>query len=85
MMMIALDYAVGNADSDRFNSEKKMVGKGWLKGFCQRQSLSLRKPEQCSLGMAIGFNKVQCGTFFDNLKLCYETKRSKSHWVFNMD
>jgi hypothetical protein len=35
--------------------------------------------------MAIGFNQVQRGTFFENLKLCYETKRFKSHWVFNME
>jgi hypothetical protein len=85
MMMIAFDYAVANGVSGCFNSEKKMAGKDWLKGFCQRQNLSLRTPEQCSLGRAIGFNQVQCGSFFENLKLCYETKRFKSHWVFNMD
>jgi hypothetical protein len=76
MMMIVFDYAVANGASDRFNCEKKMAGKDWLKAFCQRQNLSLRKPEQCSLGMAIGFNQVQCGTFFENLKLCYERKKS---------
>jgi hypothetical protein len=62
-----------------------MAGKDWLKGFCQRQNLSLRKPEQCSPGRVIGFNQVQCGTFFKNLKLCYETKGFKSHRVFNID
>jgi hypothetical protein len=48
MMMIAFDYAVANGVSDQFNSEKKMAGKDWLKGFCQRQNLSLSKPEPCS-------------------------------------
>jgi hypothetical protein len=83
-MMIAFDYAVANGVNDRFNGVK-MAGKDWLKGFCQRQTLSLRKPEQSSLGTAIGVNQVQRGTFFENLKLSYETKRFKSHWVFNMD
>jgi hypothetical protein len=85
MMMIAFDYAVANGVSGRFNSEEKMAGKDWLKGFYQRQNLLLHTPEQCSLGRAIGFNQVQCGTFFENLKVCFETKGFKSHRVFNMD
>jgi hypothetical protein len=45
MMMIAFHYAVANGVSGRFNSEKKMAGKDWLKGFYQRQNLSLHTPE----------------------------------------
>jgi hypothetical protein len=48
MMMITFDNAVANGVSGRFNSEKKMAVKDWLKGFYHRQNLSLCTPEQFS-------------------------------------
>lgn len=75
IMQIAYQFAEVNGLRDRFNTEKKMAGKDWLKGFLKRQKLSLRKPEQCSLGRAIGFNKVQVTRFFNNLKTLIEEKK----------
>lgn len=70
VMKIAFDYTEMNGVSNRFNKEKKMAGKDWLKGFCKRNKLSVRTPEQCSMARAIGFNKVQVSKFYDNLKDC---------------
>ena len=61
----------------RFNLETKMAGKHW--------TLSLRNPEKISLARAIGFNKVQCQRFFDNLKTIYEKTKASGHRIFNMD
>lgn len=55
-MKVVFDYAEMNGLSSTFN--KKMAGKGWLKGFCKRNKLSVRAPEQCSIARAMGFNKV---------------------------
>ena len=85
IMVLAYEYAVANGVSSRFNSDKTMAGKDWLNGFCKRQNLSLRTPQQCSLNRALGFNKVQCERFFDNLKECYVEKGFRPHRVFNMD
>ena len=73
-MQIAYQFAELNGLSDRFNSERKMAGKDWVKGFCKRQKLSFRKTEQCSLGRAKGFNKIQVNRFVNNLKTVYEQK-----------
>lgn len=85
IMKIAFEYADINNVSDRFNKEKRLAGKDWLKGFCQRNNLSLRVPEKCSMARAQGFNKVQVTRFFDNLKaVCLENK-FPAHRKFNMD
>lgn len=62
-----------------------MAGKNWVYGFCKRNSLRVRTPEKCSLGRAIGFNKVQCSLFFENLKAVMEENKIPSHRLFNMD
>lgn len=62
-----------------------MAGKDWLKGFCKRNKLSVRTPEQCSMARAIGFNKVQVSRFYDNLKDCCLDKKFPAHRKFNMD
>lgn len=85
IMKVAFEYAEINNVSERFNLENKMAGKDWLKGFCSRNTLSLRTPEQCSMARAIGFNKVQVGRFYDNLKTCCTEKQFPAHRKFNMD
>lgn len=85
IMKVAFDYAEMNGVSNRFNKEKKMAGKDWLKGFCKRNKLSVRSPEQCSIARAMGFNKVQVSRFYDNLKDCCLSKKFAAHRKFNMD
>lgn len=75
IMKVDFEYADNNNVSERFNKEKKMAGKDWLKGFCSRNNLSLRTPEECSMARAIGFNKVQVGKFYDHLKTGCTEKR----------
>ena len=65
-----------------------MAGIDWLKGFMSRhKDLSLRRPEQCSLGRSIAFNKTNVGYFFEKLKILYERCESFSNGsrVYNLD
>lgn len=74
IIKVAFEYAEINNVSERFNKENKKAGKDWLNGFCSRNNLSLRTPEQCSMARAIGFNKIQVGRFYDNSKTCCTEK-----------
>ncbi|CAH1966258.1 unnamed protein product [Acanthoscelides obtectus] len=62
-----------------------MAGKHWVQHFAARNTLSLRAPEKCSLGRAIGFNKVQCQRLFENFKIVYEKLKRPPHRIFSMD
>ncbi|KAJ8875166.1 hypothetical protein PR048_023061 [Dryococelus australis] len=59
VMKIAFDFAEMNGVCNRSNKEKQMADKDWLKGFCKRNKLYVRTPEQCSMARATGFNKMQ--------------------------
>jgi hypothetical protein len=45
----------------------------------------LRTPEKCSIRRAIGFNKIQCEPFHNNLTSVCAEKKFPSHCKFNMD
>ncbi|KAJ8866961.1 hypothetical protein PR048_032823 [Dryococelus australis] len=79
VMKIAFDFAEINGMWNRFNKEKQMAGKDWLKGFCKRNKLS------CSLARATGFNKVPVSRFYNNLKDCCLGKNAPAHKKFNVD
>lgn len=85
IMKVAFEYAELNNVADRFNKDKKAAGKDWLKSFCQRNRLSVRTPEHCSMARAMGFNKVQVTRFYDNLKVCCQNTKFPAHRKFNMD
>jgi hypothetical protein len=68
--------------SDRFRAEKKL---DWVVAFCKQQGLTLRAPEQCSIGREIGFNTAQMTLFFGNLKTCYERNKFPPERCFNLD
>jgi hypothetical protein len=70
LMMLAFDFAKTNGFSDRFNTVKRLMGKDCVVAFCKRQGLTLRAPEQRSIGRAIGFNTAKVTLFFENLKTC---------------
>ncbi|CAG4968026.1 unnamed protein product [Parnassius apollo] len=56
---LAYQLSVKNGKAHNFNTDKKMAGVDWLKGFLKRhQNLSIRKPEATSAARAMGFNKV---------------------------
>ncbi|XP_063241776.1 uncharacterized protein LOC134541949 [Bacillus rossius redtenbacheri] len=85
LMSLAFEYATLNNIPHRFNNVTKAAGRHWVQDFCKRQNLSLRAPEKCSLGRAIGFNRVQCQRFFHNLKQVSDEKKFHAHRIFNMD
>lgn len=85
LMQVVYQFAEINGLSSRFNTEKKMAGKDFVKGFCRRHKLSFKTPEQCSLGRAIGFNEIQVNRFFENLRVVYQNHNFLPHQIFNMD
>ncbi|KAJ4448610.1 tigger transposable element-derived protein 1-like [Periplaneta americana] len=85
LMKVAYESAVQNGLEHRFNTELKLAGKDWVYRFLADWGLSLRTPEQCSLGRAMGFNKVQVDRYFENLKECLGKYKFPPHRLFNMD
>ncbi|KAJ4425700.1 hypothetical protein ANN_27896, partial [Periplaneta americana] len=63
LMRIAFEFTTPNGIHP-FNSEKKLASKDWVMNFCKGHGLSLRTPEQCSLGRAMGFNRIKVKIFF---------------------
>jgi hypothetical protein len=85
LMKLAFDFAEINGLSDRFNTVKRLAGKNWVVALSKRHGLTLRAPEHCSIGRAIGFNTAQLTLFFENLKTCYERNEFPPERCFNMD
>jgi hypothetical protein len=82
---LAFEYAECNEISHRFNRAKKTAGKKWEISFCKTQNLSVRLPEECSLGRTTGFNEVQVNRFSDNLRAVFEKHNFPPNIIFNMD
>jgi predicted RNA binding protein YcfA (HicA-like mRNA interferase family) len=84
---LGFEYAERKGIHHRFNKEKKTAGKDWVITFCERQNLSIRMPEKCSLGRTIGFNEVQEARFFFfyNLRALFEKHKFPPNRIFNMD
>jgi hypothetical protein len=53
--------------------------------FCKRQILSVRLPEECSLGRTTGFNEVQVNRCFDDLRAVFEKHNFPPNIIFNPD
>ncbi|KAJ8935133.1 hypothetical protein NQ318_015788 [Aromia moschata] len=85
LQSIAYQFAEQAKVKHSFNTEKKVVGKRWLKTFCERHNIVVRTPEKTSLARAIGFNRPQVNRFFQNLKECIEKYGIQARSIFNMD
>ena len=62
----------------------KTAGKGWWKGFKERQNLSLRKPESTSVGRASVFNRHNATLYFNNLASVLDTHKFEARQIFNL-
>ena len=65
---LAFEFAEKNNIPHPFKRETKVAGYDWLQSFLSECKISLRTPEATSIARAMGFNKVQVGLFFQNLK-----------------
>ena len=66
----------------------KSAGSDWYQGFMKRNpSLSLRKPESCSLTRATSFNKHNVQVFFSKLKAVFERNPTFANGLrlYNLD
>lgn len=62
------------------------AGIDWLRGFLKRNSsISLRKPENTSIGRITGFTKTAVGEFFNNLKTSLEKHHPAAKDIYNLD
>ena len=82
---LAFSFAAANGCQAPFNQQSKMAGKEWTSAFCERNGFSLRVPEKCSLGRAIGVNAAQVSRFFDNLREVYGKHGYPPSRIYNMD
>lgn len=78
-------YADINNIPSGFNQESRTAGKEWALSFMRRHNLSLRTPQQTSLGRMMGFNRVQVGIFFNNLREITTKYRFTADRIYNMD
>ncbi|CAH2000311.1 unnamed protein product [Acanthoscelides obtectus] len=86
LRIAAYEFVVKNNIPHRFNAEKKMAGKHWLRGFLSRHpDLSLRRPTSTSIARAMGFNKPQCERFYKNLAELMDKYKFPPTSIYNMD
>ena len=66
---LVYEYCKKNNISNNFNSDNKMAGRDFVKGFLKRHpKLSLRKPESISWNRVFGLNRISVNRYFGNLK-----------------
>ncbi|CAB4032795.1 tigger transposable element-derived 6-like [Paramuricea clavata] len=83
---LVYEYCEKNNISNNFNSDKKMAGRDFVKGFLKRHpKLSLRKPESISLNRVFGLNRTSVNRYFGNLKTVVDKHNFKAHEIFNCD
>lgn len=83
---LAFDIAEKYSLPHTFNKEKGMAGKKWFYSFMRRNAkLSLRKPEQTSLGRAKGFNRENVYHFFDLLEKIVDGNKITANNIFKVD
>lgn len=86
---VAYEMAVrNNLEIPRSWVENKAAGLEWMRGFLHRtRTLSIRKPEACSLSRLTSFNKHNVSLFFDNLESIFNRypQLVDGSRIFNLD
>lgn len=82
---LGYEFAELNKLQHPFDRSLKLAGKDWAYKFMKTYNLSLRTPQQTSLGRMMGFNKIQVNRFFENLTELYNKYTFLPSAIFNMD
>ena len=83
---LAFEYAVISKLNHPFNTEKKMAGKDWLRGYLTRYpDLSIRTPQATSIQRAVGFNRPKVDQFYATYKNLLDTHTLSPSRIYNMD
>jgi hypothetical protein len=86
VLRLVYQIAKANNIATRFNDDKQIAGKEWLRGFLHRHpEISLRVPEASSLARAAGFNRQRVGEFFNLLQNTVHDEDLTPDRIFNMD
>ena len=83
---LAFEYAVISKLNHPFNTEKKMAGKDWLRGYLTRYpDLSIRTPQATSIQRAVGFKRPKVDQFYATYKNLLDTHTLSPSRIYNMD
>lgn len=86
LQKLIYEYAEVNKVTHRFNISTKLAGRDWVYGFLKRfPQLKLRQPVPTSIARAMGFNKTQVTTFYNNLQSLYNKYKFVPSRIYNMD
>lgn len=85
LRQIAYDYAEALELPHNFNKDIKMAGRDWLKGFRQRNGISVRKPEATSINRITAFNKTEVSLFYSNLETLMTKYKFTPKNIYNCD
>ena len=84
---IAFELAEQLQIRHNFNSECKMAGADWMRGFLKRNAqLSIRAPQATSIGRAVGFNRQKVQQFYSVYKEVLSSSPSyNANRIWNVD
>lgn len=85
LRFLLFHYAESNKIPSPFNKDKMAAGKDFAIAFMRRHRLSLRIPRKTSVARTMGFNRVQIGHYFENLKEAYEKYGFTPERIYNID
>ncbi|KAK9752221.1 DDE superfamily endonuclease [Popillia japonica] len=85
LRFLLFHYAESNNIPSPFNKDKMAAGKDFAIAVMRRHKLTLCTPTKISIARTMGFNRVQIGHFFENLKEAYEKYGFTSDRIFNVD
>ncbi|KAJ4435944.1 hypothetical protein ANN_18567 [Periplaneta americana] len=82
---LAFKYVQLNKINHPFSNETQMAGVDWAINFLKRNNLSLRLPQKTSVARIMGFNRVKCDLFFNNLTELQGKYKFSPTQIYNMD